>query len=118
TRRRAAIWITVLVLVALVIGFFIFASLYTDILWFNQLGYLHVLTTQWFAAAALFGIGFFGMAIPLWITLNLAYRLRPVYAKLSSQLDRYQEVIEPLRRLAMWGIPIVFGLFAGSAASS
>ncbi len=46
------------------------------------------------------------------------YRLRPVYARLSSQLDRYQEVVEPLRRLAMWGIPIFFGFFAGFAASA
>ncbi|WP_458933060.1 UPF0182 family protein, partial [Enterococcus faecium] len=50
--------------------------------------------------------------------IQLAYRLRPVYARLSSQLDRYQEVVEPLRRLAMWGIPIFFGFFAGFAASA
>ena len=36
----------------------------------------------------------------------------------TAQLDRYQQVIEPLRRLAMCGIPIVFGLFAGVSAAS
>ncbi len=41
-----------------------------------------------------------------------------MYARLNSQLDRYQEVVEPLRRLAMWGIPIFFGFFAGFAASA
>src|SRR5690606_41378858 len=65
----------------------------------------------------MFVIGFFGMAVPLFIVIQLAYRLRPVYVRLSSQLDRYQEVIEPLRRLAMWGMPVFFGIFAGFAAA-
>ena len=82
-----------------------FAGLYADILWYQQLGFLNVLTTQWLAAGVLFFIGFLGMAVPLWLSIQLAYRLRPVYAKLNTQLDRYQQVIEPLRRLAMYGIP-------------
>ena len=52
------------------------------------------------------------------VAIQLAYRLRPVYARLTSQLDHYQEVVEPLRRLAMWGIPVFFGFFAGFAASA
>src|SRR5688572_17742558 len=66
----------------------------------------------------MFVIGFLGMAVPVWASIMLAYRLRPVYAKLSSQLDRYQELVEPLRRLATYGIPIVLGLFAGFAAAT
>ena len=38
--------------------------------------------------------------------------IRPVYAKLNTQLDRYQQVIEPLRRLVMIGVPALIGLFA------
>jgi uncharacterized membrane protein (UPF0182 family) len=117
-RRRAAIWITLGVVVAVVILFFVFAGLYADILWYQQLGYLNVLTTQWLAGTAMFFIGFFAMALPLWLSIQLAYRLRPVYAKLNTQLDRYQQVIEPLRRLAMYGIPIVFGIFAGVSSAS
>ena len=45
------------------------------------------------------------MAVPVYVTIQLAYRLRPVYAKLTAQLDRYQQVIEPLRRLVMIGVP-------------
>jgi uncharacterized membrane protein (UPF0182 family) len=98
--------------------FFIFAGLYADVLWFDQLGFLSVLTTQWIAGGALFVVGFLGMAIPVWVSIQLAYRLRPVYAKLNSQVDRYQQVIEPLRRLAMYGIPALLGLFAGVAAAT
>ncbi len=102
----------------LVVLFFIFAGVFTDVLWYRQLGYLGVLTTQWRWGLGMFAVGFLGMGAPLWVSIQLAYRLRPVYAKLNTQLDRYQQVVEPLRRLAVWGIPIVFGLFAGVAAAS
>ena len=66
----------------------------------------------------MFLIGFFGMAVPVWVSIELAFRWRPVYAKLNAQLDRYQQVIEPLRRLAMYGIPVLLGIFAGVATAS
>ncbi|MBF4462750.1 UPF0182 family protein [Rathayibacter sp. VKM Ac-2878] len=102
----------------LVVAFFVFAGLYTDILWYDQLGFLSVLTTQWAAAGGLFVVGFVAMAVPVFVSLMLAYRLRPVYAKLNSQIDRYQQVVEPLRRLATFGIPAVLGLFAGVSAAT
>lgn len=116
-RRRAAVWITLGIVVAALIAFFIFANLYTDFLWFQQVGFLSVLTTEWVAGTTMFVLGFLGMAVPLWVTMQLAYRFRPMYAKLNSQVDRYQQVVEPLRRLAMYGIPIIFGLFAGASAA-
>ena len=41
-----------------------------------------------------------------------------MYVKLNSQLDRYQQVVEPLRRLAMYGIPIVLGIFLGVSTAT
>jgi uncharacterized membrane protein (UPF0182 family) len=117
-RSRRIIALSLAVIAALVVAFFVFANLYADWLWFDQLGFTGVLTTQWLGRVVMFVIGFLAMAVPVWVTIQLAYRLRPVYARLSSQLDRYQEVVEPLRRLAMWGIPVFFGFFAGFAASS
>ncbi|SJN30260.1 INTEGRAL MEMBRANE PROTEIN (Rhomboid family) [Microbacterium esteraromaticum] len=105
------------IIAALIAAFFVFASLYTEFLWFDQLNFASVLTTQWIATATMFVVGFLGMALPIFLCIQLAYRLRPVYVRLSSQLDRYQEVIEPLRRLAMWGMPVFFGVFAGFAAA-
>ncbi|ARJ05683.1 hypothetical protein B5808_10960 [Cnuibacter physcomitrellae] len=104
--------------VALAVGFFVFATLYSDVLWYDQLGYLSVLTTQWFAAGVMFLVGFFAMAVPVWASIEIAFRWRPVYAKLNSQLDRYQQVIEPLRRVATFGVPALLGLFAGVATAS
>ncbi|KDA06591.1 membrane protein [Microbacterium sp. CH12i] len=114
---RRILTISLAIIAAIIAAFFVFASLYTDFLWFDQLNFANVLTTQWLAVAVMFVIGFLGMAVPLFVVIQLAYRLRPVYVRLSSQLDRYQEVIEPLRRLAMWGMPIFFGVFAGFAAA-
>lgn len=114
---RVPIVVTIIVLAALVIGFFIFASLYTDYAWFAQLGFQQVLTTRWIAGTLMFIAGFLGMAIPVFLSIGLAFRYRPVYAKLNSQLDRYQQVIEPLRRAVMIGIPVVLGIFAGLSTS-
>src|SRR5690606_1203986 len=118
TRRRGSLVITAVIIAAVVLLFFVFAGLYADWLWFEQLGFASVLTTQWLAGAAMFGIGFIAMALPVWASIEIAFRRRPVYAKLNAQLDRYQQVIEPLRRLATFGIPIVFGFFAGIAAAT
>ena len=118
SRSRVTLLITLAVVAVLVILFFIFASLYTDWLWFEQLGFLKVLTTQWVASTVMFFIGFVAMAAPVFASIQIAFRGRPVYAKLNAQLDRYQQVIEPLRRLAMYGIPALLGLFAGVAAAT
>lgn len=116
-RTRTTFAITAGIIAAIVIAFFAFSSFYADILWFSHLGFLNVLTTRWIATGVMFLIGFFAMAIPVFVSIQIAYRARPVYAKLNSQLDRYQQVIEPLRRLAMVGIPIVLGLFTGISAA-
>lgn len=118
SRTRAALAITAAILAVLIIAFFIFSGLYADVLWFDQLGFLEVLTTQWAALAAMFGIGFLAMGLVVWLSIAIAYRSRPVYVKLNSQLDRYQQVVEPLRRLAMYGIPIVLGLFIGVSTAT
>ena len=75
-RRRAALAITLGVVVVLLIGFFLFAGLYTDALWFGKLGYSQVLYTEWLTIATLFVIGFLAMAVPVIVTVQLAYRLR------------------------------------------
>ena len=117
-RSRLTFGITAGILAALVALFFTFASLYTEVLWFDHAGFLNVLLTQWFATAAMFVVGFLGMALPVGISIDVAYRFRPVYARLSNELDRYRQLIDPLRRLAMLAVPAVLGLFAGLAAAN
>ena len=117
-RTRVTLTITAVIIAAVVIAFFVVSNLYTEVLWYDQLGFLNVLTTQWFAGAIMFLVGFLGMAIPVYVSILVAFRARPVYAKLNSQLDRYQQVIEPLRRLAMVGIPVLLGVFGGVSTAT
>ncbi len=117
-KNRSTLAVTAGIVAALLVAFFIFAGLYADVLWYDQLGFQSVLFTQWGSVAALFAIGFLTMAVPVFVSLFLAYRFRPVYARSAAQIDRYQQVIDPLRRLAVIGIPLVIGLFAGVSAST
>jgi len=105
--------------VLLILAFLAVAAIAGEVLWYDQLGFLPVLTTQWIAAGAMFLVGFFAMAIPVFLAIDIAYRTRPVYARLTAQLDRYQELVEPLRRVIKWLLPALVGLFGGfvSAAS-
>lgn len=48
-----------------------------------------------------------------------AYRTRPLYIPMTQAqqvLEQYRQAIEPLRRLAVWSIPIILGVLAGSGA--
>ncbi|MGR4010562.1 UPF0182 family membrane protein [Leucobacter sp. 1207-22] len=118
TRKFSPLAITVVLVVALVIAFLAVAAVFTEVLWFRQVDYLPVFATQWIAAAVMFVVGFLGMAIPVFLSIDIAYRKRPVYARLTAQLDRYQEAFEPIRRVVKWGLPAVIGLFAATAAAS
>lgn len=108
--------------VAVVLGLFVvFAQVYTDILWFDQLGFLQVFTTEWVTKIILFAIGVLLMAAPLWLCLNLAHRKRPVYVPTTPQqenLDRYREAIEPLRAVVTVVASLVVGVLGGIALSA
>ncbi len=117
-RRISPFAVTVVLVVLLILGFLAAASVLAEVLWYEQLGFLPVLLTQWIAAGAMFVIGFLAMSVPLFFAIDIAYRKRPVYARLTAQLDRYQELVEPLRKLIKWALPAVFGLFAGFTAAA
>ncbi|WAC65517.1 UPF0182 family protein [Agrococcus sp. SL85] len=117
-QRPSPLLITVAIVGALIGAFVLFSGFYADILWFDQLGFVQILQTRWLSMAAMFAIGFLGMAVPLALAIQIAFRSRPVYAQLSSQLDRYQELVEPLRKVGMWAVPVALGVFAGIASAS
>ncbi|QIM17446.1 UPF0182 family protein [Leucobacter insecticola] len=104
--------------VLLIIGFLAAASVFTEVLWYRQVDYFPVLTTQWIAAGAMFIIGFLAIAVPVFLAIDIAYRKRPVYARLTAQLDRYQELFEPLRRLVKWALPTLVGVFGGFSTAA
>jgi hypothetical protein len=119
-RRRGALAPTLAILGVLVVGLILLAQVWTDVLWYDQLGFVSVYRTQMLTRIGLFVVGGLVMAGGVLASLVFGYRLRPVYAPVSPEqasLDRYRDSIEPLRRLVMIALPIGLGLFAGSAAS-
>ena len=120
-RRRGALGPTIVVLVIAGILLMITAQVWTEVLWFQQLGFVEVLRTEWLTRGVLFALGFLLMAGAVYAALQVGYRTRPVYAPSTPEqasLDQYREMIEPLRRLVMLVAPIVLGFFAGAAASA
>ncbi|WP_149204338.1 UPF0182 family protein [Actinotalea subterranea] len=120
-RRRGALGPTIVVLVAAGILLMITSQVWTEVLWYDQLGFLEVLKTEWFTRIALFAGAFLVMAGAVFAALSVAYRSRPVYAPSTPEqasLDQYREMIEPLRRIVMIVGPTLLGFFAGAAASA
>jgi len=118
--RRGPLAPTLAILGIIVVVITIVAQLWTEVLWFDQLGYLQVLRTEWVTRSLLFTTGFLVMAGAVAVCLRVAYRSRPVYAPSNQEqasLDQYREAVEPLRKLVMIAGPALLGLFAGGAAS-
>ncbi|WP_296630769.1 UPF0182 family protein [Rhodoluna sp.] len=109
------------IIVVLGIALLAASGVYTDVLWFNQLGFGQVFTTQVIAQVALFLIAGSAMALITSVSYNLAYRSRPIYLKFPDEGDAfasYRELLERLRKVIKIGLPILLGIFGGVAALS
>ncbi|WP_369800164.1 UPF0182 family protein [Tersicoccus sp. Bi-70] len=120
-RRRSALIPTIIIVAVVIAAIVLLSQVYTDVLWYSQLGYLEVFLKENLTRVGVFLAAALVMAIGVYASMAVAYRSRPVYAPDESTPDnlaRYQANFEPVRRLAMVGVPIVFGIFAGTAAAS
>ena len=112
--------IALVILVGIGAILFSVADLYTNVLWFDQLRFLNVLTTQILAQSALFAAGAVSFALITGISLWLAYRFRPVYIRFpdeNSPFEQYRQLLEQLRRVVMVGVPLGLGVLAGLAVA-
>ncbi|MEN9955342.1 MAG: hypothetical protein RLY34_149, partial [Actinomycetota bacterium] len=113
--------VATLILVVIGVAALGLLSVYTDFLWFGQLGFQSVFTTQIVAQAATFAAGAIVMALFTWLGFYLAFKNRPIYVKFSGENDpfaAYRQLLDQLRRLIMIGLPAVLGLLGGVAAAS
>ncbi len=112
------ITIGVIALIALII--FVASQVWTEVLWFDQLGAVRVVLTRWGAAAAIFVVTFAVQYAAVMSVIYWAYRSRPkrLSGQSGSTLREYQKAIEPFRKLLFWGLPALLSLMtaAGFAA--
>ena len=118
-RSRALIG-TAVILVAAFFLVSIFTNIWTDRLWFSSLGYSSVFTKVLGTRVLLFVV--FGLLLGAVVAANIviAFKVRPMFRPASQEqvsLDRYREVVEPLRRWVLIGISVVLALFAGSSGA-
>src|SRR6478609_8631055 len=119
TGRRRTLLLTLVVLGALLILFSIFTNVYTDLLWYDSVGFSSVFSRVLVTRLILFVL--FGLVMAGAIALNfvLAYRSRPVYQAMvpgQAELDRYRMVIDPYRKWIVLGLVTLIGLLAGASA--
>jgi uncharacterized membrane protein (UPF0182 family) len=119
-RRGRALLPTLLILGALLIAFSIFTGFYTDLLWYQSVGYTKVFTGTLRAKSLLFFL--FGILFAGAVSANfvIAYRTRPTYQALipgQAELDRYRTALDPYKRIVVLAIAVLLGLIAGSSAS-
>jgi uncharacterized membrane protein (UPF0182 family) len=114
-RRVSPLSIALGILGAIVFVLFSAAGIYTDWLWFENLGYEVVFITEIVGQLVAFLLGFVVMAIVVSVGLTLAWRTRPVYLKMpdESPFAAYQQLLEGLRKVVMFGTPAVLGLLGG-----
>ena len=109
---------TVIVLVVLLL---IGTGIYTDVLWFREVGFGEVYSTVLRTRLLLFAV--FGLLMAAAVAANIvvANRLRPTFRPPSLEqrnLDRYRVVIEPYRRGIVIAVAALIGLVSGLGASS
>ena len=119
-RNRALIW-TLVILGLVIVTFVLVSGFVTDLFWYQSVDATSVFTTQLYTKLGL--LVFFGglMAVVVGINMWIAYRFRPVFRLMSPEqasLERYRMALDPMRRVAMIGIPLLLGLLAGVSATS
>ncbi|RNL62671.1 UPF0182 family protein [Nocardioides marmoriginsengisoli] len=120
SRRPRPLVLTLIVMAVLLIAFSLFANIWTEKLWFSSIEYSDVFNKLVWTKIGMFVV--FGLLMGLVVGGNLwfAYRLRPMFRPNSPEqanLDRYREVITPIRKVLLFGASAVFAIFAGASAT-
>jgi uncharacterized membrane protein (UPF0182 family) len=117
-RGRILLVIAVAVVVLLLAGARLVGT-YVDLLWYGEVGFRSVFTTELITKIALFfGVGILVGGL-LAVSLVVAYRTRPVFVPVTGTDDplaKYRSTIVQRVRLFGFGVPILVGIAAGSAA--
>ena len=118
-RRRGPLGTTLLVMLGVVVVGGIAADLLTDVWWYDSVGFREVFVKELTTKLGLFVVAGLVTGGVVASSLVIAYRTRPLYIPVTPAqqvLEQYRQAIEPLRRIAVWAVPIVLGILAGSGS--
>ncbi|HVS67636.1 MAG TPA: UPF0182 family protein, partial [Mycobacteriales bacterium] len=112
--------VAVVAVIVLVILWSVFVAQYTNLLWFRSIGFSSVFSRRLVTEIVLFVV--FGSIMGLVVAANIAiaYRLRPKSLPMSAeqqQLDRYRQLLHPLRAFALAGVGLILAIITGTAAA-
>lgn len=119
-RSRVLIAIALAVVLLLLIGPRL-VDTYVDWLWFGELGYRSVFTTQIVTRIVIFFVVALLIGGIVFAALALAYRTRPVFVPTAGPNDpiaRYRTAVMARLRLVGIGVPAFIGLLSGFVAQS
>jgi uncharacterized membrane protein (UPF0182 family) len=119
-RSRILITVALAVVLLLLIGPRL-VDAYVDWLWFGELGYRSVFTTQLVTKLVVFLVVWALVGSIVFGALALAYRTRPVFVPTTGPNDpvaRYRTAVMSRLKLIGIGIPAIIGFFAGIVAQS
>ncbi len=118
--RRGALLPTIVIVGVALALLVIFARTFTDYLWFDNLSFRQVFTTQLAAQLGLFAVFGIVLAAALYGSMALAYRLRPKVrrANLDSELlVQLRDVLDRRSKLMMLVPSAVIGFIGGSVGA-
>ena len=118
-RKTSPFSIAVGIVAAIAVALLSAAGVFTDLLWFRQLGFESVFVTEIAGQVLAFLAGWLVMTVLVALGLGLAWRNRPVYLKLpeASPFQAYQQMLEGVGKLVRWGLPVGLGVFGGLIVS-
>ena len=116
-RRPGPLAWTLAILAALAAVLLFLSRTWTEVLWFNQLGFARVVWTQWITSGVLLVVGFVIMFSAVFAAMTLAYRSREItlpHDEATRNLEAYRTAVEPMRRALTWGVPVVLALLTSA----
>ncbi|MGN6473252.1 MAG: UPF0182 family membrane protein [Mycobacteriales bacterium] len=120
TKRVRIVAAAVVALVVLVVLWSVFVSQYTNLLWFRSIGFSSVFSRRLVTQIVLFLLFGSFMGVVVAANIAIAYRLRPKATPMSPEqqaLDRYRQLLHPLRAYALAVVALIIAIISGAAAA-
>ncbi|HOZ60120.1 MAG TPA: UPF0182 family protein, partial [Nakamurella multipartita] len=120
SKRAKRVLIALVSLAVLAILWFQFVGIYVDWLWYGEVGFREVFTTQAVSRVAMFLVAGLGAGGLVFLAMYLAYRSRPVFVPTAEvdPLAPYRTIVTTRPKLFAFGISGLVALVCGLSAQS